>query len=123
MDTEIKDMLFKILEGQAELKTEVKSIKEEVKIIREEVKKHSLKFDAIEREIDTIAEVQTSHKEQNENSSKNLETKFEEETSLIEAAVRNISSDVKEVKESINVLKTVTGRHEVDINILKRSPV
>jgi hypothetical protein len=116
LDTEIKDMLFKILEGQTELKTEVKNMSEEVR-------KHSIRLEVIERKIDILAEVQTSHKEQNESSIKNLESKLEEKTSLIEAATRNISLDVKEVKESIDVLKTMTGRHEVDINILKRRPV
>ncbi|WP_234122377.1 hypothetical protein [Clostridium hydrogenum] len=42
---------------------------------------------------------------------------------LIETAVKNIANDTKEIKESIEVLKDMTGRHEVDINILKRRPV
>ena len=43
--------------------------------------------------------------------------------SLIETVVTNTSKDVNEVKESIEVLKDMTGRHEVEINILKRRPV
>jgi len=116
LDTEIKDLLFKILEGQTELKAEVKNMSEDIR-------KHSIKLEAIERKIDIVSEVQTSHKEQNENSLNNIESNLKEKISLIEAATKNISSDVKEVKESIDVLKDMTGRHEVDINILKRRSV
>ncbi|WP_156456297.1 hypothetical protein [Abyssisolibacter fermentans] len=44
-------------------------------------------------------------------------------TDVIETAVKNISKDAKEIKESVEVLKNITGRHEVDINILKRRTV
>lgn len=52
-----------------------------------------------------------------------MDSKIEEKTNLIEAATKSISKDVKEVIESVEVLKDMTGRHEVDINILKRRPV
>ncbi|WP_279232924.1 hypothetical protein [Haloimpatiens lingqiaonensis] len=42
---------------------------------------------------------------------------------MMEISVKSVSKDVKEIKESIEVLKDMTGRHEVDINILKRRPV
>lgn len=48
---------------------------------------------------------------------------IEEKASLMEISVKSVSKDVKEIKESIEVLKDMTGRHEVDINILKRRPV
>ncbi len=158
MDTEIKDLLFKILEGQKSLaaeigsvnndintiktdvgniktdlsnvktdmnnvKLDVNSVKSEMNSLGDLVRKNSIKLEAIERKIDIVAEVQTSHKEQNENSLNNIESNLKQKLSLIEAATKNISSDVKEVKESIDVLKDMTGRHEVDINILKRRPV
>lgn len=47
MDIEIKDMLVKLLEGQTRLETEVK--------------KNSIILEAVQKKIDIIAEVQTSH--------------------------------------------------------------
>ncbi|KOA21345.1 hypothetical protein CLHOM_02300 [Clostridium homopropionicum DSM 5847] len=116
MDNEIKDMLIKLLEGQTMLETQISGVKNDIR-------NNSIKLEAIEKKIDIIAEVQTSHKEQNEKSFKNTDSVIEDKTSLIEISVKNISKDVKEVKESIEVLKDMTGRHEVDINILKRRPV
>lgn len=123
MDTEIKDILVKLLEGQTRLETEINGIKNEINDVKDEVKKNSIKLETIEKNINIIAEVQISHKEQNEKSFNNMDSAIEEKASLIETSVKNISKDVKEVKESIEVLKDMTGRHEVDINILKRRPV
>lgn len=116
MDNEIKDMLMKLIEGQTRLESEISGVKNDIK-------KNSIKLEDIEKRIDIIAEVQTSHKEQNEKSFKNTDSVIEEKTSLMEISVKNISKDVVEIKESIEVLKDMTGRHEVDINILKRRPV
>lgn len=116
MDNEIKDILIKLLEGQTRLETEINGVKNDIK-------KNSIKLEAIEKKIDIITEVQTSHKEQNEKSFKNTDSVIEEKASLMEISVKSVSKDVKEIKESIEVLKDMTGRHEVDINILKRRPV
>lgn len=109
MDIEIKDMFVKLLDGQTRLETEVK--------------KNSIILEAVQKKIDIISEVQTSHSEQNERSFMDVASRLDEKTGLIEASVKSVSKDVKEVKESIEVLKDMTGRHEVDINILKRRPV
>lgn len=137
-------MLIKLLEGQTRLEIEVSNVKgdvngvkndissvkndingvkDDISSLKNDTKKNSIKLEAIEKNINKIAEVQTSHNEQNEITFKNMDSVIEEKASLIEAAVKNISKDVREVKESIEVLKDMTGRHEVDINILKRRPV
>ena len=116
MDNEIKDMLVKILEGQSRLESKVTGLETEAR-------KHSVKFETIEENIKIIAELQSGHKEQNEISIKNTNSLIEEKTDLLSTAVKSVSKDVKDVKESIEVLKDMTGRHEVDINILKRRPV
>lgn len=109
MDTELKSMLVKILESQTKLESEIG--------------KNSIKLEAIENKIAVIAEVQNAHKEQVINEFESINKLVLEKTGLIETALKNISLDTKEVKESIEVLKDMTGRHEVDINILKRRPV
>ncbi len=61
LDNELKEMLVKLLEGQNRLENKFTGLETEVK-------KNSIKLEAIEKKIDIIAEVQTSHKEQNERS-------------------------------------------------------
>lgn len=75
MDLEIKDILVKLLEGQTRLETDVSNLKTEVN-------KNSIKLESIEKKLDIIAEVQTSHKEQNERAFKGLDSKLEEKTCL-----------------------------------------
>ena len=116
MDNEIKDILVKLLEGQTKLEMEVR--------------KNSLKLETIEKKIDIIAEVQTAHKEENAKEFEGNNKLINEKTDLIETALTNTSKDIRKVEENIrnideniDVLKDMTGRHEVDINVLKRRPV
>ena len=123
MDNELKDMMVKLLEGQTRLESKVTSIDNKVTRLETEVRKNSVELETIGKHINIIVEVQTSHKEQYEFSFKNTDALIDEKTDLIETAVKSVSKDVKEVIESVEVLKNMTGRHEVDINILKRRPV
>ena len=116
MDNEIKDILVKLLEGQSRVENEITGMKTEIK-------KNSIKLESIEIKIDVIAEVQTAHKEQNEIAFKNSDSLTEEKVDLLGTSIKSISKDVKEVKESIDVMKDVLGRHQIDIEILKRRPV
>ena len=109
LDSELKDMLVQILEGQTKLTGEVK--------------KNSIKLEALEKNVATIAEIQTAHKEQSTKAINDLSKLMNDKSALIENAVKNLAKDTKEVKDSIEVLKEMTGKHEVDINILKRRPV
>ena len=106
-------MLIKLLEGQSRLEGKVTALEIESR-------KHSIKFETIDEDIRIIADLQRGHKEEIEVSFKNTNSVIKEKTDLLETAVNSISKDVK---ESIEVLKDMTGRHEVDINILKHRPV
>ena len=151
MDSEIKDILVKLLEGQNRLESDVNGLKTEVGGLKSdvgglksdvsdlkgevsglnirvsgletEVKKNSIELEDVNRKIDVIGEVQKAHKEQDEMAFRNTDVTIEEESDLLRTALKSVSKDVKEVKENIDVLKDMTGKHEVDINILKRRPV
>lgn len=151
MDKEIKDILVKLLEGQTRLETDVNNIKDDINDMKSDINdmksdinnmkadvndmradmsnmksdinKNSIKLETMENKLDIIIEVQTAHKEQNERAFKEIDSKIEEKTNIIEAGTKSISKDLREVAESVEVLKDMTGRHEVDINILKRRPV
>jgi uncharacterized phage infection (PIP) family protein YhgE len=79
--------------------------------------------ETIVKKLDTLAEIQKAHTEQNERQFRELEDKNSGRFTIIEASLKRVSGDVKEIKESIEVLKDMTGRHEVDINILRRRSV
>jgi hypothetical protein len=109
LDNETREMFTKLLEGQTRIEAEVK--------------KNSIKLEEVEKKVSIIAEIQVAHKQQNEMSFRNTDYFIDEKADLIETATKSISKDVREVKESIEVLKDMTGRHEVDIKILKRRRV
>jgi archaellum component FlaC len=130
LDNEIKDMLIKLLEGQSRLEIKVNGLDDKVTGIdnkvtglETEVKKNSIELETIGKNINIIAELQTSHKEQGEVSFKNTDALIEGKTDLLGTALKSVSKDVKEVKESVDVMKDVIGRHQIDIEILKRRPV
>ncbi|MCR3761742.1 hypothetical protein KYB31_22475 [Clostridium felsineum] len=109
MDSELKNMLVQLLEGQTRIESEVK--------------KNSIKLEDLEKNIAIIAEVQTAHKEQSITCFDKLTNSISDDTNLLEHAVKSVSKDTKEIKSELEVLKEMTGKHEVDINILKRRPV
>lgn len=130
MDNETKAMFVKLLEGQNRLETkvdnvqsEVDNIQSEVKYIKKEVNKNTIKLESIETKINTIAEVQTAHKEQNVRTSQNSNLEIIEKIDLIETSIKSVSKDVKETFLTLDVMKDELGRHQIDIEILKRRPV
>jgi len=134
LEGELKDILVQIMEGQTRLESEVKknSIRLEslegevnkgttsIKSLKGEVNKNFIKLEVIDKKMDIIAEVQTAHKSQNERSFKNSDILLEERADLIETATKSISKGLSNVYDSIEVLKDMAGKHEVDIKILKR---
>lgn len=102
LDNEIKDMLAKLLEGQTMLKQGQLRLETELR-------KHSIKFETIEENIKIITEIQSSHKEQNETATKNTDLLIEGKNDLLETSLKSVSKDVKDIKESVEVLKDMTG--------------
>jgi hypothetical protein len=103
------DMLAKLLEGQTRIEAAVK--------------KNSIKLEEVEKKVSIIAEIQVAHKQQNEMSFRNTDSLIDEKVDLIETATKSISKDVKDIKVNVEVLKEVTGKHEMDIKVLQRRPV
>lgn len=123
MDNDIKDLLIQIIEGQTVIKTDLAGVKAELSDVKNEVRKNTISIETINKKIDIIAEVQSAHKEQNDREFTNIHNLIHEKTNLIETAVTDATKDIKEVKESTEVLKVMTGKHEEDIKILKHRPV
>lgn len=126
MDNELKDMLIKIIEGQTELRNEVTGIKEDVtgmkkdiSGLKDEVKKNSIKLEAIETKINTIAEVQSSHMEQNDRQHIEIIKPLGEKVDVIELAVKDISENVQNLKNDFNTVEVITSKNWNDIAKLK----
>lgn len=96
---------------------------EMLKRMESKIDKNAITLENLTKKVETIAETQTSHGEQNERQFNKVINIMNEKTNLLEGALTNVSKDTSEIKESIEVLKEMTGKHEVEINILKRRPV
>jgi chromosome segregation ATPase len=126
LKTELSGVKKDISEVKTDLvgvKVEVSGVKEELSGLKNEVRKNTISIEAMNKNIDIIAEVQTAHKEQNGRDFNNIHSLVNEKANIIENVLTGATKDIKEVNESIEVLKVMTGKHEVDINILRRRPV
>lgn len=121
--SEVKTDLAGVKSKLSEVKTDLVGVKSELSEVKNEVRKNTISIEEMNKKIDVIIEVQSAHKEQNDREFINIHNLIHEKTNLIETALTDTSKDLGEVKESIEVLKVMTGKHEVDINILKRRPV
>lgn len=96
LDNEIKDMLVELLEIQTKLEHDVTEIKTELE-------KSSIELETILKNVNTTVDGQKTYKDQRNMLTQNTNSIIYERTELIEA-VTNVSEDVKEIKESVNVI-------------------
>ena len=119
------------------LKEDSKSTKEDIKALREDltaikidmskmdkkIDKNTIILEELRTKLETSAEVQKAHMEQNEREFDDMSKIINSRSSLIETAVQRTSKDVGKIKENVNVLAEMTGKHEVEIKVLQRTPV
>ena len=96
LDNEIKDMLVKLLETQTKLGHEITEIKIELK-------KGSIERETILKNVNITVDGQNSHKDQHDSLNQSSNAIIYERTGLLETAV-TMSEDIKEIKESVNVI-------------------
>ena len=101
----INDKVTNLSEGQDNLKGEVQ--------------KNSIKLESIEKKIDTIAEVQKNHMDQNEKAHKGIIKPLDEKVDVIGLAVKNTSKDMKELKDKFDKVEKVTIQNTYDVAYLK----
>ncbi|AKN34258.1 hypothetical protein Ccar_25875 (plasmid) [Clostridium carboxidivorans P7] len=105
MDTELKNILVKLLEGQSKLESEVK--------------KNSIKLESIETKLNTIAEIQKAHMDQNEKAHTEVIKPLSEKVDVIELAVKDTSKDMQELKDKFDKVEKVTIQNTYDVAYLK----
>ena len=113
---DIMEMLVKLTEGQTEIKGSLCSMNNrlnKIELVQEEIK----------TKIITLGELHQAHEEQQERLFKVSDNVILEKIDISETVIKNVSSDVKQVKEIVEVLEEVTGKHEIKIKVLERRPV
>lgn len=116
MDPELRKMLMQLMEGQTEIKGELKSVNNrlgKIELVQEEIK----------TKVSTLGELHQAHGEQQERLFGNSDDIVSEKIDVIETAVKSVSYDVKDIKESVEVLAETIGKHDMKIKVLERRPV
>jgi chromosome segregation ATPase len=108
---ELKQDLNGVKEDVKELKQDLNDVKEDVKGLNQDVKSLNVKVDkntilleTLTNKVETIAEVQKSHMNQNEKDHNGIVKSLNEKVDAIELAVKDISKDVKEIQENLEPL-------------------
>lgn len=123
MEEKILEILTSLSNKIDKLSEDVNTIKTRLATVEEQTAKNIIILEKLQSDIRTIAEVHQSHVEQNQQSFEELKLMLNNKTALLSDAISAISSDVKETQKVIEVLKEMTGKHEVDIRILQKQAV
>ncbi len=105
LDSDLKNMLTKLLEGQDRLEMKVSGIEARISELEAVVKKTSLKLEEIDNKIDIIVEVQAAHKEQDNRSFEKALLGQDNTNTLVIRSLQALSDDVIEIKKDIEQIK------------------
>jgi chromosome segregation ATPase len=86
------------------VKEDVNGLKEDAKSLNVKVDKNTMLLEDLKSKVETIAEVQKSHLEQNEKAHNEIVKNLNEKIDVIELAVKDTSNDVKEIQENLEPL-------------------
>ena len=92
MDKETLKMFSEMLDSKLE------AIEDRLNGIDNRLDKSTMLLEDLSGKVETMAEVQKLHMEQNENTHIDIVKSFSEKIEVIELAVKNTSMDVKEIK-------------------------
>ena len=101
------------------VKEDVKGLKEEVKSLNVKVDKNTVLLENLTSKVETIAEVQKSHMEQDEKAHSDIVKNLTEKIDVIELAVKDTSNDVKEIKNGLTNVEIITSSNWNEIAKLK----
>ena len=81
--------------------------------------KNTMLLENLTSKVETMAEVQKSHMEQNEKAHNDIVKSFSEKIEVIELAVKDTSKDVKEIKNGLINVELITSSNWNEIVKLK----
>lgn len=119
------EVIKELLKGA--LQTELQPIKDDIKALKAGQNRHSLLLENMDKKLNTVIEGQQSQVEQIDRHFTRLDGNIKDDNSLIKSVLKNVSSDVKDIKETTGRLDeenkklgVVTGQNCVEIEYLKK---
>ncbi|AND83681.1 hypothetical protein GTH52_09970 [Clostridium tyrobutyricum] len=119
------EVIKELLKGA--LQTELQPIKDDIKALKAGQNRHSLLLENMDKKLNTVIEGQQSQAEQIDRHFTRLDGNIKDDNSLIKSVLKNVSSDVKDIKETTGRLDeenkklgVVTGQNCVEIEYLKK---
>ncbi|MBV4419646.1 MAG: hypothetical protein LKF87_04725 [Clostridium tyrobutyricum] len=119
------EVINELLKGA--LQTELQPIKDDIKALKAGQNRHSLLLENMDKKLNTVIEGQQSQAEQIDRHFTRLDGNIKDDNSLIKSVLKNVSSDVKDIKETTGRLDeenkklgVVTGQNCVEIEYLKK---
>lgn len=101
------------------LGNETKKNTEKLETLGNEVRKNTIKLETIETKLNTMAEIQKSHIEQNEKQHVEILSPIKESVNLIELAVKDTSKSMQELNDKFDKVEKVTIQNTYDVAYLK----
>ncbi|WP_338432795.1 hypothetical protein [Clostridium tyrobutyricum] len=109
------------------LKADTQSLKTDTQALKAGQDRHSLLLETMDKKLNTVIEGQQSQAEQIDRHFTRLNVNIKDDSSLIKSALKNVSSDVNDIKETTDRLDeenkklgVVTGQNCVEIEYLKK---
>lgn len=128
---EVKQRLHKVEERLDAVEQRLDTLEKRVDKLEVETSKNSIMLEDLKRKLELMAEIQQSHFDQDKREHEELRRYVDGRFAVIEFAIKQLSSDMEEMKKDIKELKEnrvkievfyeILGRHEVEISNLKKA--
>jgi DNA repair ATPase RecN len=119
MEQEILDILKTIQNGMKTMQNELKETNDRLERVESKTDQNTLLLEEANKEIETIAEVQGSFSEQWDRTKNQDGKSLSERLNIIELAVSDTSSRVKDIQKDLLRVIRVTGENWAEIVALK----
>ena len=128
---EVKQRLDAVEQRLDAVEQRLDTLEKRVDRLEVETTKNSVMLEDLKRKLELMAEIQQSHFEQDRREHEELRKYVDGRFVVLEFAVRQLSSDMEEMKKDLKELKEnkvkvevfyeILGRHEVEISNLKKA--
>lgn len=127
----VEDRLDKVEQRLDRVEQRLDVLEKRVDRLEVETTKNSVMLEDLKRKLELMAEIQQSHFEQDKREHEELRKYVDGRFAVLEFAVRQLSSNLEEMKKDLKELKEnrvkvevfyeILGRHEVEISNLKKA--
>ena len=122
----MEKMYIEVSSFRTDITTEVKGIRqdlngvrEDVKALKQDVRKNTMQLESMNSKLETMAEVQKSHMDQNEKAHNDIISNLGDKIDVVELSVKYTSKDVIEIKNGLTNVEIITSSNWNEIAKLK----